>query len=85
MNWISIAAMAALALTSAGLVFIFRWEPDAALVTVSIAALALVISAISVLIAIAKPDDRADLLRQIIETMREDFRQMKVILFKTGR
>lgn len=77
--------MAALALTSAGLVFIFQWEPDAALVTVSVTALALAISAIAVLLAIAKPCDRTDLLREIIETMREDVRQMKVILFKTGR
>ncbi|MDP3512187.1 MAG: hypothetical protein Q8S20_05495 [Sulfuritalea sp.] len=49
------------------------------------ASLALVISAIAILIAIAKPCDRADLLRQIIETMREDFRQMRALLFKTGR
>lgn len=77
--------MAALALTSAGLVFIFQWDPDAALVTVSLAALAFVISAIAVLIAIAKPCDRNVLLCQIIETMREDFRQIKVTLFKTER
>lgn len=85
MNWTSIAAMAALALTSASLVFIFRWGSYEALATVSVAAFAVVISAIAILIAIAKPCDRAGLLRHIIETMRKDFRQLRTLLFKTGR
>jgi hypothetical protein len=67
------------------MVFVFGWEPYQALVAVLIASLIFVVLAIAILLALTKPSDRPVLLRSIIETMREDLRQLKALLFKVER
>lgn len=83
MHWMSILTALTLALASAGLVFVFGWEPYLAFGVVGAAAVLLIVSLLLGLIAIFPHAARRELLDEVTRTIQDDFQNLlKLIRFK---
>lgn len=76
MHWTTIITALVLAAISAFLVLIQGWDAPSTFLIVGLVAAAVVLGLLGILFGLAKPQDRRDLMRELLATMRGDLNDL---------